>query len=67
MKKLIWLFMTSILLTLLSACGLKGPLYFPAKATKEQKTGSTISSKETEHQSIQTETLHKSINEKIAN
>lgn len=59
MKKLIWLFVTSILLTLLSACGLKGPLYFPAKATAEQKTESTISSKETEHQSTQTETLHK--------
>jgi len=50
MKKLLWLFMTSIFLTLLSACGLKGPLYFPAKATAEQKTESTISSKETEHQ-----------------
>ncbi|HGJ5874429.1 LPS translocon maturation chaperone LptM [Arsenophonus apicola] len=59
MKKLIWLFVTSILLTLLSACGLKGPLYFPAKATAEQKTESTISSKETEHQSTQTETLRK--------
>ncbi|WGL98519.1 lipoprotein [Arsenophonus sp. aPb] len=58
MKKLIWLFMISILLTLLSACGLKGPLYFPAKTTAEQKAESTISSKETEHQSIQTDTLH---------
>ncbi|HGJ5884798.1 cell envelope biogenesis protein OmpA [Arsenophonus endosymbiont of Aphis craccivora] len=67
MKKLLWLFMTSIFLTLLSACGLKGPLYFPAKATAEQKTESTISSKETEHQSIQTETLQKSSNDKIAN
>lgn len=67
MKKLIWLFMTSILLTLLCACGLKGPLYFPARATVEQKAGSTISSKETEDQSIQTDTLHKSSNEKIAN
>ncbi|WP_119711996.1 LPS translocon maturation chaperone LptM [Arsenophonus endosymbiont of Aleurodicus floccissimus] len=37
MKKLLWLFITSIFLTLLSACGLKGPLYFPAKAIAEQK------------------------------
>lgn len=59
MKKLIWLFITSILLTLLSACGLKGPLYFPAKATAKQKTESTIPSKGTEYQSTQTETLHK--------
>ncbi|MGP1923941.1 MAG: LPS translocon maturation chaperone LptM [Arsenophonus sp. NEOnobi-MAG3] len=33
MKKLICLFITSILLTLICSCGLKGPLYFPVKAT----------------------------------
>lgn len=29
MKNLIYLFMMLILLTILSACGLKGPLYLP--------------------------------------
>ncbi|MGP1956544.1 MAG: LPS translocon maturation chaperone LptM [Arsenophonus sp. NC-PE1-MAG3] len=62
MKKLIWLFMTSILLILICACGLKGPLYFLVKTTVEQKGRSTISSKEIEHQLIQTEILQKSSN-----
>ncbi|HGJ5875914.1 MAG TPA: lipoprotein [Arsenophonus sp.] len=67
MRKLIWLFMTTTSLTLLSACGLKGPLYFPTPTTVEQKTEGMLSSKETQDQSIQTETHHKSINENIAN
>ncbi|MGP1953850.1 MAG: LptM family lipoprotein [Arsenophonus sp. NC-QC1-MAG3] len=57
MKKLIWLFMTSILLILICTCGLKGPLYFLVKATVEQKARSSIFSKEIEYQLIQTETL----------
>ncbi|MFP3029571.1 MAG: lipoprotein [Arsenophonus sp.] len=61
MKKLIYLFITSILLTLICSCGLKGPLYFLAKTTVEKNAKSTISSKDKdiEDQSIQTETLQK--------
>ncbi|MGP1946945.1 MAG: LPS translocon maturation chaperone LptM [Arsenophonus sp. NC-PG7-MAG3] len=57
MKKLIWVFMTSILLILICACGLKGPLYFLVKATVEEKARSSILSKKIEYQLIQTETL----------
>ncbi|MGP1928751.1 MAG: LptM family lipoprotein [Arsenophonus sp. NC-WZS1-MAG3] len=61
MKKLIWLFMTSILLILVSTCGLKGPLYFLIKATVEEKARSSIFSKEREYQLIQTETLQNQV------
>lgn len=59
MKKLIWLLEMLVLITLLYACGLKGPLYFPVKVNVEQKNSSLISIKEIEDQSIETDMLYK--------